>query len=186
MLKLIAGLGNPGKKYSDSRHNAGFRVVKALAEKYSIKNTTNRHDALIAKGLIETEKVILAQPTTYMNRSGTAVKQLINYYKIDIKDIIVIYDDMDLTVGTIRIRKKGSSGGHKGLQSVINYIKTEEFPRIRIGIGKSGENIDVRNYVLGKFTLEEEKIIEKAVNNVVDSIKEIYVAGFRSAMNKYN
>ncbi len=185
-MKLIVGLGNPGKTYSGSRHNVGYRVIKALAEKYDIKNIVHKHDALLGKGIIEKEKVILAQPTTYMNRSGKAVIKLLSYYKIDSEDMIVIYDDMDLPPGTIRIKKKGSSGGHRGLQSIIDNIKTEIFPRIRIGIGKPGENIDVRSYVLGKFTSEEEKIIKEVVNDTVNSIKEIFLAGFNSAMNKYN
>ena len=186
MLKLIVGLGNPGKDYHGSRHNVGFRVVSEVAEEYNIKRTFHKHNALIAKGMIEKQKVILAQPTTYMNNSGKAVIKLLNYYKINREDMIIIYDDMDLETGTIRIKKRGSSGGHNGLKSVINHLKTDEFPRLRIGIGHPGENIDVVDYVLGKFTVEEEKTIENTIKKAVTVIKEIYLSGIVSAMNKYN
>jgi len=186
VLKLIVGLGNPGKNYCGSRHNVGFRVISALADKYNIRRTFLKNDALLTKGKIENKKVILAQPTTYMNHSGKAVIRLLNYYKIDREDMIVIYDDMDLDVGIIRIRKKGSSAGHNGLKSVINFLETNKFPRIRIGIGQPGENINAVDYVLGKFTPDEKKIINEAIKKAVESIKDIYLAGFMSAMNKYN
>jgi len=186
VLKLIVGLGNPGKKYFDSRHNVGFKVVSALSEEYNIKKSFHKHQALIAKGMIDKQKIILAQPTTFMNNSGEAVIKLLNYYKIDREDMIIIYDDMDLDTGTIRIKKRGSSGGHNGLRSIINYLKTDEFPRLRIGIGHPGENIEVVDYVLGKFTADEKEVIKKAIKRSVTAIKEICLSGIVSAMNEYN
>jgi len=186
MMYLIVGLGNPGDDYVETRHNIGFKAIFSLAEAYNIKNTSYKFRALIARGMIKDKPVLLAQPLTYMNKSGEAVGLLVKYYKIPLEKVIVIYDDLDLPTGKLRIKTRGSAGGHKGLRSIINILGTDEIPRIRIGIDRPPEEIAVVDYVLGYFDKEEEIIIKDAMKEVVSAVETILVDGFEEAMNKFN
>ncbi|NLJ84498.1 MAG: aminoacyl-tRNA hydrolase [Halanaerobiaceae bacterium] len=183
---LIVGLGNPGPRYRLTRHNAGFMAVHKLAEDFNIKANSTKFQAIIGEGHIAGNKVILAQPLTYMNSSGIAVKQIVDYYKIERDKIIIIYDDLDLPPGKLRIKKKGSSGGHNGIASIIESLGTQEIPRIRIGIGSPPEDFSVIDYVLGHFTAEERAIIEETLNRISPVIEEIIQNGYQAAMSKYN
>ena len=184
-MKLIVGLGNPGKKYEKTRHNMGFMTVDLLADQAKIDVDKEVFHALLGRGTIFNEDVILFKPQTFMNLSGTAVQEIVHYFKIEIDDIIVVYDDMALEPGKIRLRKEGSSGGHKGMQNIIDCLSTEEIKRIRIGIGEPGEwdNVD---YVLSKPLKDEEPLIEEAIENAVGALKEALKSDFDRAMNKFN
>ena len=183
-MYLIVGLGNPGKKYEHTRHNMGFEVVDLLSDLSQIDVDKEVFDGLLGRGKILGEDVMLFKPTTYMNLSGNAVRQVVNYFKIDISDIIVICDDMALKPGVIRLRMKGSSGGQKGLQNIIDNLSTEEFKRIRVGIGEP--EFDAIDYVLGKPLKEEQPLIDDAIHNAVEAIKEAIKSGFDRAMTKFN
>lgn len=185
-MKIIAGLGNPGAKYQGTRHNVGFSVIYQLSDKYNIKVNTGRHKALIGKGIIEGEKVILAMPQTYMNLSGEALKQLADYYKCDSDDIIVIYDDISLDVGKLRIRGKGSAGGHNGIKSIISCLGTDAFPRIKVGVGEKPPGMDLADYVLGRFSREEAPVIREAMDRASQAVAAIIGEGISFAMNKFN
>jgi len=193
-LKLIVGLGNPGPTYADSRHNLGFQCLNLLAKKEGIEFAKQQSKAKIGKGEVLGRKVILAKPRTYMNLSGTSVVPLMHYYKIDPADLVAIYDDMDLPLGKIRIRERGGAGGHNGMKSIIQNLGTEDFPRIRVGIG-SRENLEMVDspqpsrtpqYVLGRFTAEEKPIIDEVRRRVVDALCCILTDGIAAAMNRYN
>src|SRR5690554_1430956 len=185
-MYLITGLGNPGDEYVNTRHNVGFRAIHLLSETYNIKNTSYKFRAMVARGKINQRDVMLAQPLTYMNKSGEAVKLLMEGYNIPLQKLIVIYDDLDLPTGGIRIKKKGSAGGHKGLSSIIRMMQTEEITRIRIGIDHPPEDEGVIDYVLGYFNKEEEELIESAMEKVVETVETIFMDGFDEAMNKFN
>lgn len=186
-LKLIVGLGNPGKKYAETRHNVGFTAIKRLADKFDIKNVDKDCEALIAKGKVKKTKLLLAQPLTYMNSSGRAVLKLVDKYDIALDDLVVIYDDLDLPPGKIRIKTKGGSGGHNGLNSIMNYLQTDEIYRIRIGIGRPIDpDLDVIDYVLLKFSEQQKKEIDKALSKIDDIIYEIIENDIESAMNIFN
>ena len=184
-MKLIVGLGNPGKQYEHTRHNAGFRVIDEIAKAWNIQVIEKKFQALIATENRNGEKVMLMKPQTYMNLSGDAVIQAVNYYKIDTKDILVIYDDMDLAVGVIRLREKGSSGRQKGMKHIISCLHSDEINRIRVGIGKN-QQIDTVDYVLGKIQGEDAQLhqasIEKAKEAAVYSIDHT----FNETMNRFN
>ena len=183
-MYLIVGLGNPGKKYEHTRHNMGFEVIDLLSDLAKIDVDKNVFNGLLGRGKIFDEDVMLFKPTTYMNLSGTAVRQVVDYFKIELSDIIVVCDDMALPVGTIRLRSKGSSGGQKGLQNIIDLLGTEEFKRIRVGIGEP--EIDAIDYVLTKPLKEEMPMIEDAINNAVEAIKEVLRSDFERAMSRFN
>ena len=185
-MKIIVGLGNPGEKYAKTRHNVGFRIVSALADELKITPDNMKYKSLIGQGRIAKERIVLAQPCTYMNKSGQAVKALVDGYQVELKDLIVIYDDLDLPPGKIRIKKSGSSGGHNGIKSIINRLGTRDFSRIRIGIGRPPEGIDVVDYVLGYFTDEENELITEATSNAIEAIKVIQKETYNKAMNKFN
>lgn len=185
-MYLIVGLGNPGDDYVDTRHNVGFRAVYSLAEAYNIKNTSYKFRSLTARGLIKNRPVLLAQPLTYMNKSGEAVALLVKYYNIPLEKIIIMYDDLDLPTGKIRIKTKGSAGGHKGLRSIINMLGTEEIPRIRIGIDRPPDGIPVIDYVLGYFDKGEEELLKDTMKEVVGAVETILVDSLEEAMNKFN
>ena len=153
---LIAGLGNPGREYEGTRHNVGFMTLDALADKYNIDVREKAFKGLIGKGVIEGHKVILVKPQTYMNLSGECIRQVMDYYKVDPSEFIVIYDDISLVPGGIRIRKKGSAGGHNGIKNIIAHLGTQEFPRIKIGVGAKPENGDLVKHVLGRFSKEDD------------------------------
>lgn len=185
-MKLIVGLGNPTKEYENTRHNIGFMAVDALAAEYGITVTTLKHKALIGKGMIEGEKVILAKPVTYMNLSGEAVREISDYYKIPAEDVIVIYDDISLDVGFLRIRKKGSAGGHNGMKSIIAHLGTEDFPRVKVGIGEKRPGQDLADYVLGRFPKEDLEALKKVLEDVKKAIALMVWDDIGEAMNLYN
>ena len=183
-MYLIIGLGNPGKKYEHTRHNMGFEVIDLLSDLAQIDVDKDVFNGLLGRGKIFDKDVMLFKPTTYMNLSGTAVRQVVDYFKIELSDIIVICDDMALPVGTIRLRNKGSSGGQKGLQNIIDILGTEEFKRIRVGIGEPP--FDAIDYVLSKPLKEELPQIEEAIHDAVEAIKEALRSDFDRAMSKFN
>jgi len=185
-LFVIAGLGNPGRKYEDTRHNIGFRAIDYLSVKYGIGVNRLKHKALIGDGIINGERVMLVKPQTFMNLSGESISEIVEWYKLPVKNLIVIYDDVDLPLGTIRIRPKGSSGTHNGMKSVIYHLQSDEFPRIRIGIGNAPEEWDLADYVLGKFSPEEVGIIAKSVERAAEAAAVAIQSGIETAMNLYN
>ena len=184
-MYLIVGLGNPEEEYSNTRHNMGFNVINKLAEEYKIDVNKNKFDALLGTGSIEGEKVILLKPQTYMNLSGKSIIQVVNFYKIPLQNVFVIYDDIDIAPGLIRIRKKGSSGSHNGMKSVVAELNSEDFARIRVGIGKP-ENNDMINYVIGKIPKEVQEPLEEGVLKAKQAVVEILKNGLDRAMNKFN
>lgn len=185
-MKLIVGLGNPTKEYENTRHNIGFMAIDALSEEYHIPVESLRHKALIGKGAIEGQRVILAKPVTYMNLSGEAVRAISDYYKIPPEDIIIIFDDTTLDVGRIRIRKKGSAGGHNGIKSIIAHLGTMEFPRIKIGIGAKREGQDLADYVLSRFPKEEKEALGQVLEDVKKAVALMVWDDIEEAMNQYN
>lgn len=185
-MKLIVGLGNPSKEYEGTRHNIGFMAIDSISEEYHITVDTLKHKALIGKGAIEGQKVILAKPVTYMNLSGEAVRAIADYYKIEPEDIIIIYDDTTLDVGRMRIRKKGSAGGHNGIKSIISHLGTMEFPRIKIGIGAKKEGQDLADHVLGRFSKEDREALKDVLENVKKAAALMLWDDIEEAMNQYN
>lgn len=182
---VIAGLGNPGKKYENTRHNMGFLVIDKLAEKNDIKVNKIKHKALVGDGFISGQKVLLVKPQTYMNLSGESLREVMDYYDVDIEDLIVIYDDFDIETGSLRIRKKGSAGSHNGMKSVIQHLGSKDFPRIRVGIGNSGGR-DWKDFVIGKVGKSEQDSIAAAIEKAADSAVCILEKGIDNAMNEYN
>ena len=183
---LIVGLGNPGRQYEHTRHNAGFDVMDALAEKYNISISESGHKALFGKGMIGGQKVILAKPQTFMNLSGVCVAGLADYYSLDISDVLIIYDDVSLDIGKIRIRPNGSAGGHNGIKNLINELGTQEFQRIRVGVGKKPMHYDLADWVLGHFKKDEREIMDKSVGLAAEAVESILDRGIGFAMNMYN
>ena len=184
-MKLIVGLGNPGKKYEGTRHNMGFMAIDLLSDQAQIDVDKEVFHGLMGRGKIYDEDVILFKPTTFMNLSGTAVQEVVHYFKIALEDTVIVYDDMALAPGVIRLRKEGSSGGHKGMQNIIECLSTEQIKRIRIGIGEPGDNDNI-DYVLSKPLKDEMPVIEEAIANAVRALKEMLKSDFDRAMNKYN
>ena len=184
-MKLIIGLGNPGKKYEKTRHNMGFMTIDLLSDISKIDVDKEVFNGLLGRGKIYDEDVLLFKPTTYMNLSGTAVQQVVHFFKISIDDIVVIYDDLALPVGAVRLRESGSSGGQKGMQNIIDNLKTDKIKRIRIGIGKS-TYADTADYVLGKPLKEEVPLIEEGISRAVEALKEALKSNFTKAMSKFN
>ena len=186
-MLIIAGLGNPGKEYENTRHNAGFMVMDALAEKIGADISEKKHKALCGKGVIGGEKVILMKPQTYMNSSGESIRAAADYYKVDPEDILIVYDDISLAPGQLRIRAKGSAGGHNGLKSIIYRLNSDTFPRVKMGVGApKHEDYDLADFVLGRFTKEEIPVMEDAIVKAEKAVAEIIKNGVQSAMNKYN
>lgn len=185
-MKLIIGLGNPGKKYEHTRHNMGFDVVDLFSDLSQIDVDKEIFHGLMGRGEVFDEDIMLFKPTTFMNLSGTAVREVINYFKIPLEDVIVIFDDMALNPGKIRLRPDGSSGGHKGMQNIIDNLGTDQIKRIRIGIGEPSED-DTIDYVLSKPIKEERELIEVAIKDAIEALKEIIKSdNFERAMNKFN
>ena len=182
-MYLIVGLGNPEPEYNNTRHNMGFDVINILAKEYNIDINKSGFKSLYGTGVIEGEKVILCKPQTFMNLSGEAISEISDFYKISNDNIIVVYDDIDIKPGKIRVRKKGSAGGHNGMKSVVNHLGTIEFKRVRIGIGKPKYEHDLINYVLNKVEKEERELLDKGIENGKESIIEILKNGIDSAMN---
>jgi PTH1 family peptidyl-tRNA hydrolase len=186
-LKLIIGLGNPSDKYAHTRHNVGFDIVDLFCHELGIKpNYRRENHSLLLNGQLDEESIILAKPQTYMNSSGKAVSAIVSEYEIAFDNIIVIYDDLNLELGLIRIRRGGSAGGHKGVKSIIESLQSETFPRLRIGIGKPPECMEVIDYVLGDFSPEERDEIDKAEALAVEALRVMILDGIEPAMNKFN
>lgn len=185
-MYLIVGLGNPEPEYSGTRHNMGFDVINKLSEKHNIKVEKNGFQSLYGSGIIENEKVILCKPQTFMNLSGEAIIQFINYYKIDIQNVIIIYDDIDIEPGIVKIRKKGGAGTHNGMKSVVQNLQTTEFPHVRIGTGKPLIKSDLINYVIGKVSKEEYLSLSKGINTGVEAVEKILKDGIDNSMNYIN
>lgn len=185
-MYCIVGLGNPGLKYENTRHNAGFLTIDYLAHKYRIDVRKSKFKSLYGQGLISGHKVMLVKPQTYMNNSGEAIREIKNFYKFDIDKLIVIYDDIDIEFGTIRIRKKGSAGTHNGMKSIIYQIQDDKFPRIKIAVGKKPEYMDLANFVLSGFTEKEAEIIREEIKLAANSIETIIESGIDMSMNKFN
>ena len=185
-MYIIVGLGNPERRYDGTRHNIGFSAVTALADIYGISMDMKKHRAVCGKGVIDGQKVILAMPQTYMNLSGESVRELMDYYKCDLSDLIVIYDDISLDVGKLRIRAKGSAGGHNGIKNIIAQLGTQEFTRIKIGVGEKPAKMDLADYVLGRFSKEEQPIIRESADRAREAVCEMITHDVASAMNKFN
>lgn len=186
-MYIIAGLGNPGREYANTRHNIGFDVIDRLAEEEHISVLEKKHKAVIGKGYVAGQKVILAKPQTFMNLSGESLRELVDYYKVDAAcELIVISDDISLDVGQIRIRKKGSAGGHNGLKNIILQLGNDNFMRIKMGVGEKPGGYDLADYVLGHFTQDERKVMEEAVKRAVEAISMILTEDADTAMNHFN
>lgn len=182
----VVGLGNPGRKYRGTRHNVGFDTIDCLARRNGFKICKIKHKAIIGEGTIGKEKVLLVKPQTFMNNSGECVLDLYNYYKLPIENIIVIVDDIDIKFATLRIRKKGSAGSHNGMKSIVYQLQNDNFPRVRIGVGKPEPGRDLADFVLSGFTNEERRIIDETIERAAMSVEEIIINGIDKAMNEYN
>ena len=185
-MYLIVGLGNPEEDYSKTRHNMGFNVVNKIAKKYGIEINKKKFDSLYGEGMIENEKVILLKPQTYMNLSGKAIIQVVNFYKIPLENICVIYDDMDIEKGQIKIRKKGGAGSHNGMKSVVAELNSEAFARIRVGIGNPKFKDDSINYVIGAIPEEEVKVLDEGTTKAAEAMIALLKDGIDNAMNKFH
>ena len=184
---IIAGLGNADRQYEGTRHNVGFDVIDRLADKYNIAVDVKKHRALLGKGVIEGQKVILAKPQTYMNLSGESIRSLVDYYKIDGEhELLVIYDDINLGVGQLRIREKGSAGGHNGIKNIIAHLGTQVFPRIRVGVGEKPSRYDLADYVLGHFSRAEKELMDEGYDHAVKAVGMILSGRIGDAMSEYN
>ena len=187
-LHLIVGLGNPGGEYSGTRHNAGFLLVESLAHRWRVKWTMEKKfQARVARVEWHGRQLLLGQPQTYMNASGEAVGALIGFYRVPVGKLMVVVDDADLPFGEIRLRARGSSGGHHGLESIEQRLATRDFARLRIGIGRAASDLrQITNYVLGKFSVDETKLLEKVLTRAADQVECWLIAGIENAMNQFN
>ena len=185
-MYLIVGLGNPESEYAHTRHNMGFDTINELAKNNNINITKTKFKALYETGIIQNEKVILLKPQTYMNLSGEAIKEARDFYNVKLEEIIVIYDDIDIEKGKIKLRKKGGPGSHNGMKSVVQELNTTDFIRIRVGIGQPEFKSDMINYVIGKVPEEEQKILQQGTKKAAEAIEEILKNGIDIAMNKFN
>ena len=184
---MMVGLGNPGKEYENTRHNVGFAVVEALASAYQLKFDGKKSKAKFADGMIVNERVMLVKPQTYMNLSGQAVRGLVDFYDIDVSKIIVVSDDLDIPFGTLRLRPKGGAGGQKGVRDIINHLGTQDFARLRFGIGRPPGNMDPSKYVLRRFSGEDEKILaQETIDRCVRALEDWLRHGLEYAMNRHN
>lgn len=186
-MYIIVGLGNPGSRYAHTRHNVGFDTIDILADRYGIAVDNKKFKALWGKGVIEGQRVVLAKPQTYMNLSGESVRQLIDFYKIDeTEELIVIYDDISLEPGQLRIRGKGSAGGHNGIKSIIAHLGGQNFKRIKVGVGEKPPGFDLADYVLSRFSKTERECVEEALRRAAQAAAAIMTDGMDAAMNQYN
>ncbi len=185
-MKLIVGLGNPGERYAKSRHNVGFMCVDSVAARAGIRMTDRRAAAVIGQGRIDGEEVALAKPRTFMNNSGEALSYLTARFPVSLSDLLIIYDDMDLPLGKIRIRPTGSGAGQKGMESIIAALRSRDIPRLRIGIGHPPEDADEIRHVLGAFTAEEQSLIAETLTTARDAVMDALAHGLDLAMNRYN
>ncbi|MGJ7913660.1 aminoacyl-tRNA hydrolase [Neobacillus sp. LXY-1] len=185
-MKCIVGLGNPGKPYEHTRHNIGFDVIDELSKRFSIPLNQSKLKGLYGMGIYKGEKILLLKPLTYMNLSGESIRAVMDYYQIDIEDFLVIYDDLDLPVGKIRLRQKGSPGGHNGIKSTVAHLGTQQFNRIRVGIDRPQNGMSVTDFVLGKFWQEEQAFINEAILKSSDACEAWLDKPFLQVMNEYN
>lgn len=186
-MYLVAGLGNPGREYDMTRHNIGFHTIDYIADELGVKIKKLKYKSIYGEGVINGEKVLFVKPQTYMNLSGEGISEFVKFFKIPTENLIIISDDIALETGRIRIRKKGSAGGHNGLKNIIYMLNSENFNRIRIGVGApSHPDYDLKDFVLGRFTKEEIPVLEDAIVKAYKAVREIIVRGADSAMNKYN
>ncbi|MBQ2986914.1 MAG: aminoacyl-tRNA hydrolase [Tyzzerella sp.] len=184
---VIVGLGNPTAEYAGTRHNVGFDVIDAIAEKYNISVTERKHRAFCGKGIIAGQKVLLVKPQTYMNLSGESVRSVLDFYKVDVEtELLVIFDDVSLDVGQLRIRKKGSAGGHNGIKNIIQHVGTNVFQRIKVGVGEKPKNYDLADYVLGHFSKAEKEEMEEGYKKAVNAVEFIVQGEVDAAMNEFN
>jgi PTH1 family peptidyl-tRNA hydrolase len=183
---LIVGLGNPGREYEHNRHNVGFDCVDLLAERYGISFDKSQHKARLGMGQVSGRRTILAKPQTYVNSSGEAVGPVARYYRVSPRDILVVYDDLDLPQGTIRVRPSGSSGGHNGIRSIIEHLGTQGFPRVRVGIGRPPGRMEPKDYVLQDWAPSERETMVEIYGRVVGAVETFIQEGVREAMNRYN
>ncbi len=186
---MVVGLGNPGLQYKFSRHNIGFRIIDNLAREIETEfKKVKSYDSLVSRGKLMNHKLILVKPQTYMNLSGKSASKIVSYYRISFQDLLIVYDDLNLELGQIRIRKRGSAGGHKGVESIIQYLNSEDIPRLRIGIGKPSinSNFDYASYVLSNFNDNEKDKISEVIQLSTEAIKTVIEDGLEKAMRKYN
>lgn len=185
-MKCIVGLGNPGSKYKDTRHNIGFMVIEELLRRHQWKLDKKKFNGNYSMEHLQGEKVILLQPQTYMNLSGESIRPLMDYYNVETEDVLVIYDDLDLPAGKIRLRQKGGHGGHNGIRSTIDHLATKEFKRLRIGVGRPNSPVPVVDYVLGSFSKEQHDDVVTSINKAADACESWLVTPFVEVMNEYN
>lgn len=184
-MKLIVGLGNPGREYENTRHNIGFQTIDKYASKLGVSISKSKFNGLYGETMVSGDKVILLKPQSYINLSGEVIRKFVDFYKINIDDILIIHDDLDLEVGTYKIKQKGSSGGHNGLKNIELHLGTQEYKRIKIGISNN-KNIDTKDYVLGKLSNEEEKQLNEVKNDILDILDDYLKVSFSDLMAKYN
>ena len=185
-MYIIVCLGNPGKQYENTRHNVGFNIIDILADEYGISVNKMKYKALIGEGRVGTEKVVLVKPVTYMNLSGESLAEIYNFYKVDTSNIVVIYDDIDLDVGKLRIRKKGSAGTHNGMRSIVKCLGSGDFPRVRVGVSKPMKGQDLADFVLSRFRKEEQADLEIGLEKAYKAVEAMIKENVDIAMNKYN
>lgn len=185
-MYIIVGLGNPGMQYAGTRHNIGFGVIEELADAYNITMNINRNKGICGKGIIEGQKVLLVMPQTFMNNSGECVRAVLDYYKEEISSLLVIHDDISLDVGRLRLRPKGSAGGHNGLKSIIAHIGTDEFKRIKFGVGDKPKGYDLADWVLGRFPREQSDDVRSGIERAVQAVSVILTKGIEAGMNEFN
>ena len=185
-MKLIAGLGNPGDRYSSTRHNIGFMVIDALGSRHGIRVNNNKKKSLTGSGIIAEKKVIMAKPQTFMNLTGEALGPLFSFLDIEVTDVIVVHDDLDLDFGRIKIKSGGGHGGHNGIRSIISHFGDKNFVRVRVGIGKPPKGWDISRYVLNPFSAEEKKDLDVLLERAADAVEMIISAGCLKAMNAFN
>lgn len=185
-MYIIVGLGNPTKEYDKTRHNVGFSVIDVLADRIGINVTEKKHRAYCGKGMLEGQKVVLAKPQTFMNLSGESVRAIMDFYKISPEEIIIIYDDVSLEPGQLRIRTQGSAGGHNGMKNIIAHLGTQEFPRIKVGVGEKPKNMDLADYVLSHFSKGEQVQMNDAFSEAAEAVAMMVSKGMEPAMNHFN
>ena len=186
-MYIIVGLGNPTNEYAGTRHNVGFDVIDAIADKYNIDVTERKHRAFCGKGLVAGQRVLLVKPQTYMNLSGESVRSVLDFYKVDEEsELIVIYDDVSLGVGQLRIRKKGSAGGHNGIKNIIQHLGHNVFQRIKVGVGEKPKEYDLANYVLGHFSKEDKELMKDGYKRSVEAVEMLVMGDVDGAMNEFN
>jgi len=185
-MYIIAGLGNPTKEYAGTRHNVGFAVIDKLAEEYNISMDIKKHKAICGKGVISGQKVILVKPLTYMNLSGESIREVIDFYKLDVNEVLIVFDDISLDVGKLRLRPTGSAGGHNGIKSIIAHLGTDQFKRIKFGVGDKPKGYDLSDWVLGRFSKEQQVAVNEGLSNACKAVETILLDGIEVGMNKYN